>query len=296
MRALAGYIALTRPANMFICGLSVVCGGIISGRPLDMLRELVVMPEGVIPPWAFRILSGALSAALILAAGNVFNDIRDIGSDRINTPHRPLPSGSVPVRGAWRLTVFLVAAGLACSVPLGWRGMAVAGFAALLLAAYDLRLKGIPLLGNIAVALLGGLAFLFGGLAGGSPVRAFVPAGFAVLFHLGRELIKDAADIRGDRDAGIGTVATVWGIDAATKMAAAVLLPLAGIVLVPSVTGYFGIVYTVYVALLICPILLYAVASALHDGSEENLRHISLVLKVDMPLGILAVIAGYQGW
>ena len=292
-----GYIRLARPANMLICGFSVVCGGIIGGKPLDLLTEFIAcIGSGSLPVWAVRTLWAALSASLILAAGNTFNDICDITTDSINAPDRPLPSGKVSAGGASFFTGLLTVTGLASSLPLGKAGVAVALGAVFLLAAYDAWLKAVPFAGNVSVAILGGLAFVYGGIAGGCIYRALIPAVFATLFHLGREVIKDAADTRGDREAGIRTIATVHGEQVACRIGALVLTALAVIVVAPSVTGYFGVVYTIYIALLVCPILLYAAASSLRDQGEANLRRISMILKIDMPVGIIAVLAGFQGW
>jgi len=233
---------------------------------------------------------------LILAAGNVLNDIRDVAADRINAPHRPLPSCAVTRTGAKVYYSLLTLCGLVAALSLGVYGAATALFAALLLAAYDVRLKGVPLAGNLAVALLGGLAFVYGGIAGDCAGRALIPASFAALFHLGREIVKDAADIRGDSSSGIRTAATIWGARTAGRLAAAVFAALAVVVMLPSVTGYFGVVYTVYIAILVCPIILYAAASSLGNPDEAALRRVSTLLKIDMPVGIFAVLAGFQGW
>ena len=297
MDALKGFIALTRPVNMLICGLSVICGAIIGDRPATLFIELLTSTgQGSPPGWAFRTGAAALSASLILAAGNVLNDIYDVSTDSINAPKRPIPSGLVTVRMARCFFGILTVAGFIFAAPLHIPGIAVALTAFSLLVVYDIKLKGVPLAGNIVVAGLGGLAFIYGGIAGNCIKEAMIPASFAMLFHLGREIIKDAADLRGDKRAGIKTAATVWGVTVACRLASFVLILLAFVVALPSLTGRFGVVYTVYIALGVCPVLLYAAASSLTDQSEPNLRRISMILKVDMPLGIIAVLAGFQGW
>ena len=296
MDILKGFIALTRPVNMLICGLSVICGAIIGDRPATLFIELLTSTgRGSPPGWAFRTGAAALSASLILAAGNVLNDIYDVSTDSINAPKRPIPSGRVTVRKARWLFGILTVAGFMCAVPLHIPGIAVALTAFSLLVFYDIKLKGVPLAGNMVVAGLGGLAFIYGGIAGNCIREALIPASFALLFHLGREILKDAADIRGDTSAGIKTTATVWGVTVACRLASLVLILLAFVVAFPSITGRFGVVYTVYIALGVCPVLLYAAASSLTNQSEPNLRRISMILKVDMPLGIIAVLAGFQG-
>jgi len=296
MNTIGGYVSLARPVNMLICGLSVLCGGIIGDRPLTVLTGFLAALENDPSHLPLRLASAVVSAMLILAAGNVLNDIRDVAADRINAPHRPLPSCAVTRTGAKVYYSLLTLCGLVAALSLGVYGAATALFAALLLAAYDVRLKGVPLAGNLAVALLGGLAFVYGGIAGDCAGRALIPASFAALFHLGREIVKDAADIRGDSSSGIKTAATVWGANTAGRIAAAVFAALAVAVMLPSVAGYFGVVYTIYIAILVCPIILYAAASSLGNPDEAALRRVSTLLKIDMPVGIFAVLVGFQGW
>jgi len=294
-----GFVRLTRPVNVVICGCSVVCGGILRGKPFDRLDDIItffLQPGYGNQGWMLRLLAGAISASLILAAGNAFNDVRDIHCDRINAPDRPIPIGAVSTSSAVIFSGILALSGLFLSLVLGTAGFAIALSAVLMLAMYDIKLKSVPLAGNIVVAALGGLAFVYGGLAGQSVFRALLPAFFAFFLHAGRELVKDAADVRGDSLAGITTAATAWGKRTACALASAVLLMLAALVVVPFVLGYFGKTYFIIIALGVLPVLLYASLSPFHDISEKNLRWISLLLKLDMPVGIMAVIVGFQGW
>ena len=298
MRTLKGFFLITRPVNVLICGLSVVCGGVICGKPFERFESFIsyfFQSNLHFQSWELRTLSAAVSASMILAAGNVFNDICDRRCDSINSPHRPIPAGIITPFSAAIFALFLSLAGLSLSFKLGIPGIAVALCAITLLAAYDVKLKSIPLIGNITVAVLGGLAFIYGGIAGYSIKRAILPAIFAALFHLGRELVKDAADVRGDFSSGIHTAATAWGKETACMIAAAVLMVLTVITVSPFTFGYFGIVYFLVIALGVWPVLVYASISSLKNTSEKNLRRISQLLKIDMPAGIIAILVGFQG-
>lgn len=296
--SIIGLYRITRPGNVLVCALSVFCGGLIGGKPLNLLEDAVrsLLAGGGMPGWCVRVIFASLSAALILAAGNVFNDVRDLRADRVNTPGRPLPSGLITPRTASIFAGSLAFAGLLLSLPLGFTGLAVAFSASALLAVYDMKLKGVPLAGNILVALLGGIAFLYGGLAGGAMIPALIPAIFATLFHLGREIIKDAADLRGDRAAGIRTIATEYGARPSAAIAAGVFFLLAIASIFPAACGRFGFGYLSIIALGVWPVLAYVTASSLIHPAEEHLRRMALILKIDMPVGVLAVLAGFQGW
>jgi len=236
MNRIAGFVMLTRPVNVVICAVSVVCGGIVaSGRPGDVVgNEIAAVCSGDLSETFARILAAALSASCILAAGNAFNDVRDVPADRINAPRRPVASGLVSPGGATLFAALLACPGLLLAILLGFSGILVAAAAAILLAAYDIRLKGVPLAGNAAVAVLGGLAFIYGGIAGGGVWRALAPAAFATLFHLGRELIKDMADFDGDKSVGINSTAVAWGMKTTGILAAAALAMLAAATIPPS--------------------------------------------------------------
>ena len=298
-RRVKGLVRLVRPVNALICGLSVICGGVLGGKPFERFGEifsLVFSLQNItLQSWELRTLSSAVSASLILAAGNAFNDVRDMQCDTINAPDRPIPSGAVTTACATFFAMILAFAGLIFSLPLGIPGVTVAFCAVVILAAYDIKLKGIPLAGNIAVAGLGGLAFVYGGIAGSSVERALLPGVFAVLFHLGRELIKDAADVQGDLSTGIQTAATARGKESACLIASTVLMVLAVISVVPFTFGFFGFAYFLVIVLGVWPVLLYASISSLRDPSEKNLRSISSLLKMDMPVGIIAILVGFQG-
>ena len=77
---------------------------------------------GGVPAWELPLLVGA--SACFYTSGVVFNDYFDYNLDLIEHPDRPLPSGAVPLKTAWRLgaalmIAALVLAALAGPVPLG---------------------------------------------------------------------------------------------------------------------------------------------------------------------------------
>jgi geranylgeranylglycerol-phosphate geranylgeranyltransferase len=201
-------------------------------RPLNVLLLLALVVLGAIlaagtsfldDGGASRIALAALSAAFLLAAGNSINDVFDVDIDRINRPARPLAAGRISSRTA----VWIWAAGTACGILLSfWLSalhFVMAAAAALLLYAYSATLKRLPLLGNLAVALVVTLALYYGGLTVGSPGPLFAAAAFAFLTTLAREVIKDVQDMHGDATAGARTLPLVLGVDAAVRLGTLVL-------------------------------------------------------------------------
>ena len=60
-----------------------------------------------------RVALAVLAAGVLNAASNGLNQICDITNDRINKPHRPLPSGALTLRQAWIFTAATYALALA---------------------------------------------------------------------------------------------------------------------------------------------------------------------------------------
>ncbi|MCS7236641.1 MAG: UbiA family prenyltransferase [Thermoguttaceae bacterium] len=101
------------------------------------------------PGWTIRPgeLVGLLaSSACFYAAGVVLNDVNDLPRDRLYRPERPLPSGRISVRLAWRLGLVLLGVGWGLSAILsvlgatGWP-MALGTVLAAVILSYDFALK-----------------------------------------------------------------------------------------------------------------------------------------------------------
>jgi len=270
------YLQLARPLNVVIAGGSVLVGALACG----------VWPSGPAVLWA------VIVAALITAGANALNDLLDLEIDRINKPNRPLPAGKLSAFQARGFSIAATVAGLALSVVLGLWGLIVAWAVIILLMGYSARLKRKPLWGNLAVATAAGLAFLYGGIAVNRPLPALIPAGFAFLFHLGREILKDAEDVAGDRVGGARTLAIHLGIATALKWAGFTFVLLILITPLPFVLGRYSLVYLVIVILGVDVPLVYVIVSSLRNQGPGNLGRLSLLLKLDMWVGLVAVMVG----
>jgi geranylgeranylglycerol-phosphate geranylgeranyltransferase len=275
MRHWGAYLQSIRPANVVIAAGAVMVGALSSG----------LRPGGSV--WL-----ACLVAGLITGGGNVINDVYDLEIDRINKPQRPLPSGRASRRGAVALGAILLVLGVGIGQALGFWGLLVALLVALLLVAYSARLKRTVLWGNLTVALAAGLAFLYGGIAAERPGPALIPAGFAFLFHLGREMLKDAQDVAGDRAAGARTLPAVAGVAEALGWAGLVFVLLIMASPLPFAVGYYSAAYVIIVVLGVDLPLIYVMLSWRRDQSPDRLGRLSLLLKMDMWVGLVAILAG----
>ena len=261
-------IELLRPVNCLIAFAAVLVGGWLGIR--DVTEAL---------------LMAALSAALIAGGGNVHNDLCGVAEDRMNKPHRPLPSGRLsPAFARVEMGILLIAGLLiACALPTSALAIALIAIASLIL--YNTHLKRVPLLGNLVVSALGGLAFLYGGAAVDALLAPWLVAGFAFLFHLGRELLKDLEDSAGDRRLPGGTVPIAWGENSARILITSIFALLIVATPLPALMGVYGPVYLG--AIVVLDGLLIFVLIRLWQ-SDVALGFLSKLLKAGMILGLAA--------
>jgi geranylgeranylglycerol-phosphate geranylgeranyltransferase len=271
----SGYLRLSRPPNNLITALSVLVGAAVSGGTES---------------WA-KVLFACLSALFISAAGNSINDFFDLKIDRINKPHRPLPAGEVSSVSALRFSISLFALGIALSFLIKPVHILVALAASGLLITYSRFLKKRFIWGNLAVSTVCALAFLYGGLVADDFRLSLIPAAFALLFHLGREILKDVEDRRGDRTSGASTVPIKLGVDFSLGVCTSVFLGLIVLTTFPYLLNIFSLLYlTVVVAVDL--IIAYVVWSMWKNRSSANLHRLSNILKADMVLGLVAIYLG----
>lgn len=215
---LGDLVRLVRPLNVVMFFAGVALGGLLAAGT-----------DAFAGPDAPRIGLAMLSAALIGAGANAINDVFDLEIDRVNRPDRPLPSGAVPVGAARGLWAACSALGIGLSAFLSWAHLGIAACSVGLLWGYSRWLKRMPFVGNLAIALVLGLAIFYGGLAV-APVgeRAgwaapLLGAAFAFGSTLAREITKDIEDAAGDAVGGARTLPLVIGGGATAWIAGVVI-------------------------------------------------------------------------
>lgn len=117
---------------------------------------------------------------LLYLLGMGLNDLIDIGRDRRISPHRPLPSGRIPVSHArWLLAVVFIALFLVGFwLPATSQGIALTALTCVLL--YNFSLKEIPILGPLAMGGVRCCVVLLGGTITGAPVGILLLPAVAV--------------------------------------------------------------------------------------------------------------------
>lgn len=202
VRSVSALLEIARWENALLASLGVLFGAWWVGW-------------GSARPIAFAILA----ALPLTAAANAWNDLADVEIDRRAHPDRPLPSRRLDVVTARRFAAFAALAGVllasAAAASLG----ALTVLVVAVMFAYSPWLKRAGLAGNITVAALASLPFLYGAWAAGKPSQALILVAIAAPLHLAREIAKDLEDAPADAGAR-----RTFPITAGSEAAGAVLV------------------------------------------------------------------------
>ena len=164
-RATWAVLRLVRAENCVLAGVATLVGAGTATSAATTAGAGVSGPD----PMA---LAGAVAAVmLVLAFGNVVNDLADQDADRLGKAGRPLPSGRVSTPQARTLAAALLAGALGITLVTTPGQLVVVAVMAGVAALYTVFLKRVPLLGNAVVAGQCGATLVFGAQAAGGAGR-----------------------------------------------------------------------------------------------------------------------------
>ena len=268
-----------------------------------LLGAMPIKDNGI--EWASLTLQ-SLAFAFAIAFANIQNDILDLESDRLNRPERPLVKGTVSKHTAniaWITSLILtILCGLADSLytKTNWTATVFFILLSLLLLVYNTKLKHIPLLKNMTVALLCATPLLLCLVypTGYSETEDFslnladkigflYPAMlFAFLLTTAREIYKDLEDETGDLKAGIMTFPLIAGAPVARRLAAFICIFSWAILPLPVIQGYYPTYFLIITGIVFTP----AIAAILIYARKQNYRRAQKLVKVAMFAGLLALV------
>lgn len=276
MNKIIAYLKLTRPQNNLIVALSVLVGALVAGE---------------IDYW-WGVIFACLSAFFISAGGNCLNDFFDVEIDKINKPFRPLPRREISTKSALWFSGILFFIGFCLSLFVRPLSVAIATTAIILLIFYAHTLKRKLFWGNFTVSFVSVLAFVYGGITTKDFRLSLIPAVFAFLFHMGREIIKDAQDLKGDLSLNVSSLPIRFGIRFSFSFITVIFSFLILLTSLPYIFQILSLSYLIIVILGVDLVLLYVVWSMWKNPTTSNLGRLSTILKIDMFLGLAAIYTG----
>lgn len=302
-------IKMTRPVNIAIASVTLVVGYFLLGIFPGVDEGVTV--RGI----SFTTLSlQILGFACAIGFGNIQNDVLDFESDKKNRPNRPLPSGRISVSAAKRAWVILLVLSICCGIAdsmicasgpwiegIGTLASAIFFVAlAFLLIAYNKKLKHIPLLKNMTVALLCMTPLILvlfyptaqresdlEGIDILTKLGFLYPAMiFAFLLTTAREIFKDLEDETGDLMAGIITFPIAAGSPTARRLAGAILIFTWMLLPLPVVQGYYPMFFLILTLVTLTPTFIYI----LIQSKKQKYHKAQAFVKIAMFMGLIALV------
>lgn len=267
-----GYLIIIRPVNCIITFISVLVGAWIG-------RDILFSPP--------LILAGMIGF-IVCAFGNIVNDLKDIEIDKINNPKRPLASGQADKKIISIIAIFFFVISVLFSISLGILPLLLVVGVLVLLSLYAIYFKR-TVWGNVIVALITGLTFIFGGIIVKNPACIF-PFFFSFFIHFAREIVKDVIDIEGDRTMGVISLPIVMGRERACNLSAlslgiiCILLPL------PFILKTLNFTYMAIVLIGAYPMVIYTILRLLKKPPKDELMKLSNLIKISMVVGLIAMV------
>ncbi len=207
-------------------------------------------------------------------------------------PHRVLAQGLLSKKEAVFLYNFFNVIAIILASRISDFLIVIVLFTIILLYVYSAYLKKLPLVGNIVIAFLTGLAFIYGGFAADNPNGAIVPAVFAFLINLIREIVKDIQDIEGDSNLSFKTFPILYGIEKSKIMILLFTILLIGFTFYPFITQLYKIEYFLIVMIFVNPLLVLSLKILFDKKKENRYEIVSNILKINMILGLIAIWVG----
>lgn len=276
---------MMRPVNSIMGGVTIIIGFLNTRACTDVLS----LPG--------NIFLMCLAGFFISGSGMIINDIYDFGIDRVNRPRRPLPSGRITIGQAKLLYGITLGLGMFLAI---WHGMiekmmtfnmifvAFFGFIAWLYAAYG---KKSGFLGNIIVSLSYPAGFIYGAIINGYHIPAYIYVFYMTSFSLlmAREIIKGCEDIKGDKPAGVRTLAITIGIKKAVWVSVGFGCLAIIFFILPVFTPINNPNAFLFLMIPGIAVVMYAIRSSFSSEiMQYEFRKISLLLKLGALLGLLA--------
>ena len=241
-----------------------------------------------------------LALILIMAAGNIINDIFDVKADIINKPTKLIITKHITLSQAKKYYFILNTAGIILGVLfcLHIQKPSLSFIfitASLLLYYYSKKLKQTPLIGNFIVASLiaFSITFLIVFDTSINNQNAFVTtviyllATVAFFINITREIVKDIEDVNGDYNLKMNTLPILIGRDRSKKIALILsLFPIVFLfyILLNYAKDYkFTMLYLLVSTLI--PLLIITV-KIFKARSKKDYKKISALLKIVMFFGI----------
>ncbi|WP_370573932.1 UbiA family prenyltransferase [Methanomethylovorans sp.] len=256
MNKIKGLLRLVRFELPFSAGICVLMGQIL------VLGKFAPVPETVF---------GFLSVFFISASILVLNDYFDVETDKLNAPHRPIPSNAVTPSEALLLSIILMLFGLILSFLISVIALLISIILFIIGFLYNRNYKKSGLPGNLMVSFSVGMTFIYGGVSVGSSFNNIVWLFglIAALIDLGEEIAADAMDMQGDLLISSNSLAIKYGKPVALRISSYIFFFVILLTSVPFILRWLPAIYLVPITIMDVSIA-YPSLRLLKSGNNKN--------------------------
>jgi len=216
MRNMKGLVDLIRPFTLLapiIVSLCIMAASFFYNQVADDFFSVF---------WMLMIPAG-LSLAILNAASNALNQVKDYKTDKISKPYRPIPRKAINLLQGKIISILLYAFAISLSILINPVFTIFLVLIAFFTVTYSMppRLKDKLFLNQIWVGIPRGLlGILASWSVFGNPIQALpLSIGLiATVFLIGGSITKDITDSDADKKTGTKTIVNVYGVKQAAFM------------------------------------------------------------------------------
>ena len=238
MNQIIKYFIIIRPLNVVLSGITVLIASYLLSQINNYMTIII-----------------ALIVMLSCAAANIINDLLDIKTNRINAPTRPIIiedniyfTNKIIIMLVGIISIVIILS----IIYLHYYAKIFFFTIILLIMIYTPILKRIPLIGNITISFIISSVFIFSEITFTYKINILCwPALLTFLLTLIREIIKDIADIEGDKISGINTFPVIFGITITKYIILKLIIFLIIISIYPYLINFYNINYLILLILCI---------------------------------------------
>lgn len=281
LKALWDLMRLDHGVMLFV---AILIGSVIanSGAALDLLKLILSF----------------LTALFLEASTFALNDYIDLEIDKKNKREdRPLVRGDIQPTTALVFFYILFPLGIICSFLVNLQCFIIALVTALFAVLYDVKIKKTKILGNLYIAYIMTVPFLFGAAAVSQTISptVWLLASIAFFAGVGREIMKDVIDMAGDRSLGVKSLPQYIGERDAYRVTAvfyviAVVMSFIPFFLLKGTSYYGNFFYFSIVG--VTDVMFLIMAATLMAKSNPPVVLYRKMTLAAMALGLLAFLAG----
>ena len=272
---LISYIQILRPLNLLI---SIIC---------------ILLSDFIINQSSQNLLPLMLVVFLLGGFSNIINDILDYKIDLQNNLNRPIVTNKISRKAAFLYALFLFFLALYLALNFNAITQSLIFFVIIpLIILYTPVFKKIPLLGNLVVSAILSMVFIITSTYLLETVHFSIipPIIFSFFLMLIREIVKDIADLEGDRKFNINTLPVKFGINVAIIF----IYLFSFLLLVASILVYYfyesyNLFYLINIFIFIHFPLFFSIYNLSKNKTSIYCIYLSKVLKLLTIFGVIVI-------